>query len=121
MLEAGDQLSGASRGTRPRPGAGPRIGILALAGGRRSLSWTRLTKLYFNASFSFGQRVNVLPVFDFTLVYNRGAAFSFLATEAGWQRWFFTALGIVAAAVITVDPGAPGTPGASALRAGAGA
>jgi len=58
------------------------------------------TKLYFNAHFDYGQRLNVLPVFDFTLVYNRGAAFSFLASEAGWQRWFFTALGLVAAAVI---------------------
>ncbi|MBO9355263.1 lipoprotein signal peptidase [Bordetella petrii] len=60
----------------------------------------QLTKLYFNASFEYGQRVNVLPIFDFTLVYNRGAAFSFLASEAGWQRWFFTALGLVASVVI---------------------
>ncbi|ANN69708.1 signal peptidase II [Bordetella bronchialis] len=65
-------------------------------------------KLYFNTSFSFGQRVNVLPIFDFTLVYNRGAAFSFLATEAGWQRWFFTVLGIGAAVVIAVILGRQG-------------
>lgn len=58
------------------------------------------TKLYFNSAFTYGQRVNVLPFFDLTLVYNRGAAFSFLATEAGWQRWFFTALGVGAAVVI---------------------
>ncbi|MVW80405.1 lipoprotein signal peptidase [Bordetella sp. 02P26C-1] len=58
------------------------------------------TKLYFDAAFSYGERVNVLPIFDFTLVYNRGAAFSFLASEPGWQRWFFTALGLVASVVI---------------------
>lgn len=57
-------------------------------------------KLYFDAAYNFGQRVNVLPIFDFTLMYNRGAAFSFLASEAGWQRWLFTGLGIVASVVI---------------------
>jgi signal peptidase II len=59
-------------------------------------------KLYFDHGFSYGQRLNVLPVFDLTLVYNHGAAFSFLADQAGWQRWFFTALGIGAAIVIVV-------------------
>jgi signal peptidase II len=88
-------------------------GTAAPAAGRRGLAfWLLLaalvivldqaTKLYFNGSFSYGQRVPVLPIFDLTLVYNRGAAFSFLATEAGWQRWFFTALGIGAAVVITI-------------------
>jgi signal peptidase II len=32
--------------------------------------------------------------------HNKGAAFSFLAGASGWQRWFFTALGFVAAAII---------------------
>ncbi|CAM4058135.1 signal peptidase II [Bordetella tumulicola] len=60
----------------------------------------QVTKLYFDSAYTYGQRVNVLPIFDFTLMYNRGAAFSFLASEGGWQRWFFTVLGIVAAIVI---------------------
>ncbi|MBN9428697.1 MAG: lipoprotein signal peptidase [Burkholderiales bacterium] len=51
--------------------------------------------------FSFGERLPVLTgFFDLTLVYNRGAAFSFLAGASGWQRWFFTVLGLVAAVVI---------------------
>ncbi|MBV7485625.1 signal peptidase II [Bordetella sp. BOR01] len=80
-------------------GRAPRIGRwLALAA--LLIVLDQITKLYFDAAFDYGQRVNVLPVFDFTLMYNRGAAFSFLASEAGWQRWFFTALGIVAAVVI---------------------
>ncbi len=58
------------------------------------------TKLYFDNAFSYGQRLNVLPFFDFTLMYNRGAAFSFLAREEGWQRWLFTLLGIGAAVFI---------------------
>lgn len=36
--------------------------------------------------------VHVLPVLDFTLMYNNGAAFSFLAEASGWQRWLFVAL-----------------------------
>ena len=35
-----------------------------------------------------------LPFFNFTLTYNKGAAFSFLSSAGGWQRWFFTALAI---------------------------
>ncbi|MEM7402271.1 MAG: signal peptidase II [Pseudomonadota bacterium] len=35
-----------------------------------------------------------LPFFNFTLTYNKGAAFSFLSTAGGWQRWFFTILAI---------------------------
>lgn len=62
----------------------------------------QLSKVYFNTSYQYGERLNLLPFFDFTLLYNRGAAFSFLASEEGWQRWLFTGLGIVAAVVITV-------------------
>ena len=35
-----------------------------------------------------------------TLAYNTGAAFSFLAGSAGWQRWFFVALALVVSAMI---------------------
>ena len=41
----------------------------------------QLTKVYFNTSYQYGERLNLLPFFDFTLLYNRGAAFSFLASE----------------------------------------
>ena len=34
-------------------------------------------------------------------VYNRGAAFSFLAGAGGWQRWFFVAIAVVAIVIIT--------------------
>ncbi|MET0184517.1 MAG: signal peptidase II [Achromobacter sp.] len=62
----------------------------------------QVTKIYFNTQFQFGERVNILPFFDFTLLFNRGAAFSFLASEEGWQRWFFTGLGVIASIVIAV-------------------
>ena len=35
-----------------------------------------------------------LPLFNFSLTFNKGAAFSFLSNEGGWQRWFFTILAI---------------------------
>jgi signal peptidase II len=100
MLEAGDRVPAHARDAATRPGQGRGLAFW-LAVAAVIIVLDQAAKLYFNGSFGYGQRVNVLPVFDFTLVYNRGAAFSFLATEAGWQRWFFTALGIVAAAVIT--------------------
>lgn len=50
----------------------------------------------------FAQPVYVLPVFDLTLLYNKGAAFSFLANEGGWQRWLFTLIAISVSGVLTV-------------------
>jgi len=61
----------------------------------------QLTKWIAVRALDFGERVPVIPgFFDFTLVYNRGAAFSFLAGAGGWQRWFFTGIGIAAAVFI---------------------
>lgn len=61
----------------------------------------QLSKFAILRSLSFGERIAVVPgLFDLTLVYNRGAAFSFLAGASGWQRWFFTGLGIAAAVFI---------------------
>ncbi|MDH3221309.1 MAG: signal peptidase II [Gammaproteobacteria bacterium] len=46
------------------------------------------------------QPVNLFPYFDWYLTYNTGAAFSFLASAGGWQRWLFTVIAIVISAVI---------------------
>ena len=54
----------------------------------------QITKAYFHTQFAPGERVNVLPFFDWILTYNLGAAFSFLANAGGWQRWFFVVLAI---------------------------
>lgn len=59
----------------------------------------QLTKVLVVRSFTLGQRRPVIDgFFDLTLVYNKGAAFSFLAGAGGWQRWFFVALAIVVSA-----------------------
>lgn len=49
-----------------------------------------------------GPGINVLPFFNIVHVYNTGAAFSFLADQPGWQRWFFAlfALGVSAAMAV---------------------
>ena len=58
----------------------------------------QITKAYFHSQFAPGERVNVLPFFDWILTYNLGAAFSFLASAGGWQRWFFVALALIISA-----------------------
>ena len=42
--------------------------------------------------FNYAERLNILPFFDLILVHNKGAAFSFLASQSGWQRWFLSVI-----------------------------
>lgn len=61
----------------------------------------QLTRYYFNTAFELYETVDVIPpVLNWTLAYNYGAAFSFLADQSGWQKWFFVILGIVVSAFI---------------------
>lgn len=46
--------------------------------------------------------VKILPFLNFTLAYNRGAAFSFLTNADGWQVWFFSVIAIVISIAIYV-------------------
>jgi len=48
------------------------------------------------------QPVPVFPGFNWTLAHNSGAAFSFLASESGWQRWFFSVIALVVSIGITI-------------------
>ena len=52
----------------------------------------QLTKQLASSYLSYQQPLQVMPFFDLTLTHNRGAAFSFLSSAGGWQRWFFTAM-----------------------------
>ncbi len=45
-----------------------------------------------------GSAVEILPFLSLVLTYNPGAAFSFLAAESGWQRWFFVAVAMTVSA-----------------------
>ncbi len=53
-------------------------------------------KAWVVASFTLGEVRPVTSFFNLVRVHNPGAAFSFLAEASGWQRWFFTVLGIAA-------------------------
>ena len=51
------------------------------------------SKVYFANALQMYQQIVVIPdLFSWTLAYNTGAAFSFLANAGGWQKWFFTVL-----------------------------
>jgi signal peptidase II len=48
-----------------------------------------------------GQSIPVTGFFNLVLTYNEGAAFSFLATQGGWQRYLFTGIAIGAVLLLT--------------------
>lgn len=60
----------------------------------------QLTKIAVTKVFAYATPHAVTPFFNFLLIFNRGAAFSFLSSASGWQRWAFTGLGVIAACVI---------------------
>lgn len=63
----------------------------------------QVTKHWFEANFSLYQKVDVIPgYFAWTLAYNTGAAFSFLADHNGWQRWLFAVIAIGVSVVLVV-------------------
>ncbi|MGJ8526524.1 Lipoprotein signal peptidase [Halomonadaceae bacterium LMG 33818] len=52
-------------------------------------------------ALNYDQPVTVIPgFFNLTLMYNHGAAFSFLADNSGWQRWLLAAIAIIAALLL---------------------
>ena len=61
----------------------------------------RLSKLVMLDALVPGQRLEVTGFFNLVLVFNRGAAFSFLADAAGWQTLLFAAIAIGAALVVS--------------------
>lgn len=60
----------------------------------------QFTKVLIVGSLQLGDGFAVTSFFNIVRVHNTGAAFSFLAQAGGWQRWFFTGLGLAAAVFI---------------------
>ena len=56
----------------------------------------QFTKLLVVGSFALGDSQTVTSFFNLVRVHNSGAAFSMLSNASGWQRWFFTGIGVVA-------------------------
>ena len=83
----------------------------AKAGSSGMLQWLGLafiillidqfTKVLIVGYYHLGDSTHVTSFFNVVRAHNSGAAFSFLAGASGWQRWFFTVVGLVAAVVIT--------------------
>jgi signal peptidase II len=59
------------------------------------------TKHLILGAFQFGEQLKITSFFDLVRYHNEGAAFGFLNDAGGWQKWFFTAISIVAVIVIT--------------------
>jgi signal peptidase II len=73
----------------------PWLGIAAIV-----ILLDQITKVTIVKLFDYGASHPVTSFFNLVLVHNKGAAFSFLAAESGWQRYFFTAIAAAAAIFI---------------------
>lgn len=62
----------------------------------------QVSKQYISATFRYGESVEIFPFLNLTLVYNLGAAFSFLSDAGGWQRWVFALIAIAVSVFIAV-------------------
>lgn len=84
---------------RPKPNALPWLLLsLLVIGLDQASKWWALQALQ-----PAGVPHPVIPGFlNWTLAFNPGAAFNFLASSAGWQRWFFVGLAVVISAVLVV-------------------
>jgi signal peptidase II len=60
----------------------------------------QVTKSYITTHYGEFEFTPVLPILDITLMHNVGAAFSFLATASGWQRWLFIGLAVAVSIAI---------------------
>ena len=58
------------------------------------------TKYWVESRLALGEHIPVTDFFNLVLAYNKGAAFSFLSNESGWQRWFFSAIAAGASLLI---------------------
>jgi signal peptidase II len=62
----------------------------------------QVSKMYIASHYLEFEFTRILPVLDITSMHNVGAAFSFLASASGWQRWVFIGLALVVSIGITI-------------------
>ena len=60
----------------------------------------QMTKTLVIGWFTLGDSRPVTAYFNLVRAHNAGAAFSFLADAGGWQRWFFSGLGVLVSGFI---------------------
>lgn len=56
----------------------------------------QVSKYWIHQTLTYGRAIEVLPFLNLVLVYNPGAAFSFLSDQSGWQKSFFISVALVA-------------------------
>lgn len=69
----------------------PWLGIAAIV-----ILIDQITKVTVSRLFAYGDSHPVTSFFNLVLAHNKGAAFSFLAGQSGWQRYFFTTVAVAA-------------------------
>lgn len=84
-----------ARGSSGAPGLAVWLGLAAIV-----ILADQVTKTLIIGSMQLGDSRTVTEFFNIVRAHNKGAAFSFLADAGGWQRWFFTGLGIAASLFI---------------------
>ena len=62
----------------------------------------QISKAYITRHFLEFEFTRILSVLDITCMHNVGAAFSFLASASGWQRWLFIGLAVVVSIGLTI-------------------
>ncbi len=63
----------------------------------------QLSKWVVLGAIAPGEVIYVAPFWNWVLTFNPGAAFSFLADQSGWQRWFFTVLALAISLWIALE------------------
>lgn len=92
----GKSAGWAKPATGPGPGGGNPSLVPWLAWAAIVLVLDQFTKTLILGYYQLGDSTPVTSFFNVVRVHNLGAAFSFLADAGGWQRWFFTGIGVVA-------------------------
>ena len=60
----------------------------------------QVTKTLILNHYRLGDATYITSFFNIVRAHNTGAAFSFLASAGGWQRWLFTGIGVAATVFI---------------------
>ena len=60
------------------------------------------TKQWVVHYFELYESLQLMPSLNLTYVHNTGAAFSFLSSAGGWQRWFFVGIALIATCVLLI-------------------
>ena len=82
-------------GSSSAPGMTLWLGIAAIV-----VLLDQLSKITMSQMLMYGQSEQITSFFNLVMVYNKGAAFSFLADQLGWQRYLFAGISVAASLLI---------------------